>query len=39
MRVFDFNMKAQGALFSKDLTTGLTSDPFNGLMDIIIFHK
>ena len=34
--VFDFNMKAQSALFSKDLTTWLTREPFNILMDIII---
>ena len=34
--MFDFNMKAQGAPFSKDLTTWLTTEPFNVLMDIII---
>ena len=36
IRVFDFNMKAQRALFPKDLTTWLTREPFNVLMDIII---
>ena len=34
--VFDFNMKAPCALFPKDLTTWLTREPFNVLMDIII---
>jgi hypothetical protein len=36
VRVFDFNMKAQCALFPKDLTTRLTRKPFNALMDITI---
>ena len=36
IRVFDFNMKAQCALFPKDLNTWLTREPFNVLMDIII---
>ena len=36
LRVFDFNMKAQRALFPKDLTTWLTRESFNVLMDIII---
>ena len=35
IRVFDFNMKAQRTLFPKDLTTWLTREPFNVLMDII----
>jgi hypothetical protein len=34
--VFDFNMKAQHALFSKDLTTWFTREPCIVLMDIII---
>ena len=36
IRVFDFNMKAQCALFPKDLSTRLTRKPFNAFMDIII---
>ena len=36
IRVFDFNMKAQRAFFPKDLTTWLTREPFNVLMNIII---
>ena len=36
IRVFDFIMKAQHSLFPKDLTTWLTREPFNILMDIII---
>ena len=34
--VFNFNIKAQRVLFPKDLTTWLTRQPFNVLMDIII---
>ena len=36
IRVFDFNMKAERALFPKDLTTWLTREPRNVLMNIII---
>ena len=36
IRVFDFNMKAQRALFPKDLTTWLTREPVNVLIYIII---
>ena len=32
--MFDFNMKAQLALFLKALTTWLTRYPFNAIMDI-----
>jgi hypothetical protein len=38
IRVFDFNMKAQCALFPKDLTTRLTRKHFNALMDITIMQ-
>ena len=34
--MFDFNMKAQRALFPKDFNTLLKREPFNVLMDIII---
>ena len=36
IRVFDFNIKAQRALFPKDLPTWLTREPVDILMDIII---
>ena len=38
IRVFDYNMKAQCALFPKDLTTRLTRKHFNALMDITIMQ-
>ena len=36
IRVFDFNMKPEPALFPQELTTWLTRESFNVLMDIII---
>ena len=35
IKVFNFNMKAQPAVFPKDLTKWLTREPFIVLMDII----
>jgi hypothetical protein len=36
IRVVDFNIKAQCALFPYDLTSWLRREPFNVLMDILI---